>query len=128
MGRHGGASPQPEEFFAIVGDRGWKPRPTNEVLIEEIGVWVRKNREEVVRDSTTSCIIICSIENILRHGRCITAKASPIEPALTLTDKEDQRMRSDRSRLLRRNRVETGGSKVQFAVIQRTGPQSVGSR
>ena len=70
---------------------------------------------EVVRDKADNGIIICSIENIdpmgVHTGDCIT-----VAPALTLTDKEYQRMRSASIAVLREIGVETGGSNVQFAV------------
>ena len=75
---------------------------------------------EVVRDRADNAIIICSIENVdpmgVHTGDCIT-----VAPALTLTDKEYQRMRSASIAVLREIGVETGGSNVQFAVDPKTG-------
>ena len=74
---------------------------------------------EVVRDRADNAIIICSIEMSIRwdqYGRHIT-----VAPALTLTDKEYQRMRSAAIAVLREIGVETGGSNVQFAVDSKTG-------
>ncbi len=48
---------------------------------------------EVVRDRADNCIIICSIENIDPMG-VHTGDSITVAPALTLTDKEYQRMRS----------------------------------
>ena len=70
---------------------------------------------EVVRDKADNCIIVCSIENIDPMG-VHTGDSITVAPALTLTDKEYQRMRSASIAVLRAIGVETGGSNVQFAV------------
>jgi carbamoyl-phosphate synthase large subunit len=75
---------------------------------------------EVVRDKADNAIIICSIENIDPMG-VHTGDSITVAPALTLTDKEYQRMRSASIAVLREIGVETGGSNVQFAVDPRTG-------
>ena len=70
---------------------------------------------EVVRDRNDNCIIVCSIENIDPMG-VHTGDSMTVAPALTLTDKEYQVMRSAAIAVLREIGVETGGSNVQFAV------------
>ena len=70
---------------------------------------------EVVRDRDDNCIIVCSIENIDPMG-VHTGNSITVAPALTLTDKEYQRMRDASIAVLREIGVETGGSNVQFAV------------
>jgi carbamoyl-phosphate synthase large subunit len=70
---------------------------------------------EVVRDKADNCIIVCSIENIDPMG-VHTGDSITVAPALTLTDKEYQRMRTASIAVLREIGVETGGSNVQFAV------------
>ena len=75
---------------------------------------------EVVRDRADNAIIICSIENIDPMG-VHTGDLITVAPALTLTDKEYQRMRSASIAVLREIGVETGGSNVQFAVDPKTG-------
>ena len=68
-----------------------------------------------MRDRADNFVVICSIENIdpmgVHTGDCIT-----VAPALTLTDKEYQRMRDAARRIIREIGVETGGSNIQFAV------------
>jgi carbamoyl-phosphate synthase large subunit len=73
-----------------------------------------------VRDRADNAIIICSIENIDPMG-VHTGDSITVAPALTLTDKEYQRMRSASIAVLREIGVETGGSNVQFAVDPKTG-------
>ena len=70
---------------------------------------------EVVRDRKDNCIIICSIENVDPMG-VHTGDSITVAPALTLTDKEYQIMRTASIEVLREIGVETGGSNVQFAV------------
>jgi carbamoyl-phosphate synthase large subunit len=75
---------------------------------------------EVVRDRADNAIVICSIENVDPMG-VHTGDSITVAPALTLTDKEYQRMRSASIAVLREIGVETGGSNVQFAVDPKTG-------
>ena len=70
---------------------------------------------EVVRDKANNCIIICSIENVDPMG-VHTGDSITVAPALTLTDKEYQRLRDASIAVLREIGVDTGGSNVQFAV------------
>ncbi len=113
-GTGGGIAYNREEFFEIV-ERGLDASPTNEVLIEESVLGWKEFEMEVVRDKADNAIIICSIENVDPMG-VHTGNSITVAPALTLTDKEYQRMRSASIAVLREIGVETGGSNVQFAV------------
>ena len=79
---------------------------------------------EVVRDKFDNCIIICSIENVDPMG-VHTGDSITVAPALTLTDKEYQKMRLASINILREIGVDTGGSNVQFAVNPKDGRQIV---
>jgi carbamoyl-phosphate synthase large subunit len=70
---------------------------------------------EVMRDCADNFVVICSIENIDPMG-VHTGDSITVAPALTLTDKEYQRMRDAARRIIRRVGVETGGSNIQFAI------------
>ncbi len=70
---------------------------------------------EVVRDSADNCIIVCAIENVDPMG-IHTGDSITVAPALTLTDREYQRMRDASIACLRKIGVDTGGSNVQFAL------------
>src|SRR5476649_2212759 len=118
-GTGGGIAYNKAEFIDIV-ERGIDASPTNEVLIEESVLGWKEYEMEVVRDKRDNCIIICSIENIDAMG-VHTGDSITIAPALTLTDKEYQRMRSASIAVLREIGVETGGSNVQFAVNPKDG-------
>ncbi|MFC7051586.1 carbamoyl-phosphate synthase large subunit [Hansschlegelia quercus] len=118
-GTGGGIAYNREEFLEIV-ERGVDASPTDEVLIEESVLGWKEFEMEVVRDKADNCIIICSIENIDPMG-IHTGDSITVAPALTLTDKEYQRMRDASLRVLREIGVETGGSNVQFAIDPATG-------
>ncbi len=113
-GAGGGIAYNVEEFRKIVNS-GLYNSPVTEVLIEESVLGWKEYEMEVVRDRNDNCIIICSIENIDPMG-VHTGDSVTVAPALTLTDKEYQRMRSASIAVLREIGIETGGSNVQFAV------------
>jgi len=113
-GEGGGIAYNNQEFLEIVSN-GLKLSPTSEVLIEESLLGWKEYEMEVVRDSKDNCIIICSIENVDPMG-VHTGDSITVAPALTLTDKEYQRMRNASIAVLREIGVDTGGSNVQFAL------------
>ena len=118
-GTGGGIAYNRDEFVQIVAG-GLDASPTDEVLIEESVLGWKEYEMEVVRDRADNAIIICSIENVDPMG-VHTGDSITVAPALTLTDKEYQRMRSAAIAVLREIGVETGGSNVQFAVDPKTG-------
>ena len=118
-GTGGGIAFNMEEFKEIV-ERGLDLSPTTEVLIEESVLGWKEYEMEVVRDKADNCIIVCSIENVDPMG-VHTGDSITVAPALTLTDKEYQRMRSASIAVLREIGVETGGSNVQFALNPKDG-------
>ena len=75
---------------------------------------------EVVRDRKDNAVIVCSIENLDPMG-VHTGDSITVAPAMTLTDKEYQRMRDASIAIMREIGVTTGGSNVQFAVDPKTG-------
>ncbi|MDR3530532.1 MAG: carbamoyl-phosphate synthase large subunit, partial [Rhodopila sp.] len=113
-GTGGGIAYNKEEFEQIVAG-GLEASPTTEVLIEESVLGWKEYEMEVVRDCADNCIIICSIENVDPMG-IHTGDSVTVAPALTLTDKEYQRMRDASIACLRKIGVDTGGSNVQFGL------------
>src|SRR5437588_437191 len=113
-GTGGGIAYNREELETIVA-RGLDASPTGEVLLEESVIGWKEFEMEVVRDQRDNCIIVCSIENLDPMG-VHTGDSITVAPALTLTDKEYQRMRDAAVAVLRKIGVDTGGSNVQFAV------------
>ena len=118
-GSGGGIAYNREELETIVA-RGLDASPTSEVLLEESVIGWKEFEMEVVRDSRDNCIVVCSIENLDPMG-VHTGDSITVAPALTLTDKEYQRMRDASIAVLRKIGVDTGGSNVQFAVNPRDG-------
>jgi carbamoyl-phosphate synthase large subunit len=113
-GTGGGIAYNRAEFDTIV-TAGLDASPTTEVLIEESVLGWKEYEMEVVRDRADNCIIVCSIENIDPMG-IHTGDSITVAPALTLTDREYQRMRDASIACLRKIGVDTGGSNVQFSV------------
>src|SRR6202162_4678019 len=105
-GTGGGIAYTKHEFIEIV-ERGIDASPTDEVLIEESVLGWKEFEMEVVRDKKDNCIIICSIENLDPMG-VHTGDSITVAPALTLTDKEYQRMRDASIAVLREIGVATG--------------------
>jgi carbamoyl-phosphate synthase large subunit len=94
------------------------------ILIEESVLGWKEYELEVVRDAKDNAVIVCSIENLDPMG-VHTGDSITVAPAMTLTDKEYQRMRDAAIAILREIGVTTGGSNVQFAVEPRTGRMMV---
>lgn len=110
--------------FKVLAAKGLEASPINEILIEESLLGWKEYEMEVIRDKDDNCIIVCSIENLDPMG-VHTGDSITIAPALTLTDKEYQRMRDASFAILREIGVDTGGSNVQFAVHPKTGRMTV---
>jgi carbamoyl-phosphate synthase large subunit len=110
----GGIAYNIEEFRELAG-RGVDLSPVHEILVEESVIGWKEFELEVMRDVADNFVVICSIENIDPMG-VHTGDSITVAPALTLTDKEYQRMRDMARRIIRRVGVETGGSNIQFAV------------
>ena len=106
--------------FKQIAKNGLEASPISEILIEESLLGWKEYEMEVIRDKEDNCIIVCSIENVDPMG-VHTGDSITIAPALTLTDKEYQRMRDASFKILREIGVDTGGSNVQFAVNPQTG-------
>jgi carbamoyl-phosphate synthase large subunit len=110
----GGIAYNVEEFRELAG-RGIDLSPVHEILVEESVIGWKEFELEVMRDVADNFVVICSIENIDAMG-VHTGDSVTVAPALTLTDKEYQRMRDMGRRIIRRVGVETGGSNIQFAI------------
>jgi len=108
-----------DEYKEIV-QGGLDASPISEILIEESLLGWKEYEMEVIRDHKDNCIIICSIENFDPMG-VHTGDSITVAPALTLTDKEYQRMRDASFKILREVGVDTGGSNVQFSINPKDG-------
>jgi carbamoyl-phosphate synthase large subunit len=120
LGGSGGSVAFNEEEFQIAVNQGIKESPVNQVLIEEYLFGWKEYELEVMRDLNDNVIIICSIENIDPMG-IHTGDSVTVAPAMTLSDKEFQKMRNWAIKCIRKIGVDTGGSNVQFAIEPKTG-------
>ena len=68
-----------------------------------------------MRDRHDNVVVVCSIENLDPMG-VHTGDSITVAPALTLTDREYQRMRDVGIDIIRAVGVDTGGCNIQFAI------------
>ena len=120
LGGVGGGIAYNMEEFRELARRGIEMSPVGEMLIEESVIGWKEFELEVMRDGANNFVVVCSIENIDAMG-VHTGDSITVAPALTLTDKEFQRMRDAARRIITRVGVETGGSNIQFAINPRDG-------
>ncbi|MCC6215831.1 MAG: carbamoyl-phosphate synthase large subunit [Polyangiaceae bacterium] len=118
-GAGGGVAHHPGELTAKV-EWALSQSPTGEVLVEESLLGWKEYELEVIRDVKDNFIVVCTIENLDPMG-VHTGDSITVAPAMTLTDREYQRLRDAARVVMREIGVETGGSNVQFAVDPRTG-------
>ena len=118
-GTGGGVAYNREDYLAIARS-GMEASPVGQILVDESLLGWKEYEMEVVRDRADNAVIVCSIENVDPMG-VHTGDSITVAPALTLTDKEYQRMRTASIAVLREIGVETGGSNVQWAVDPDTG-------
>ena len=92
----------------------------HEVLIEESVLGWKEFELELMRDQHDNVVVVCSIENVDPMG-VHTGDSVTVAPAMTLTDREYQRLRDLGIAVLREVGVDTGGCNIQFAVHPETG-------
>ncbi|MCG5455382.1 carbamoyl-phosphate synthase large subunit [Micromonospora sp. PSH03] len=109
-----GMAHTPEDLARIAGD-GLSASPVHEVLIEESVLGWKEYELELMRDRHDNVVVVCSIENIDPMG-VHTGDSVTVAPAMTLTDREYQRLRDLGIAVLREVGVDTGGCNIQFAV------------
>ncbi len=108
-----------EDLRRIVG-QGLHYSPTTEVLLEESILGWKEYELELMRDKNDNVAVICSIENVDPVG-VHTGDSVTVAPALTLTDREYQKLRDIGIAVIREVGVDTGGCNIQFAVDPDTG-------
>ncbi len=118
-GQGGGIAETPDELDEKVA---WAidQSPSGEVLVEESILGWKEYELEVIRDKNNNFIVICSIENVDPMG-VHTGDSITVAPAMTLTDREYQRLRDQARTVMEEIGVETGGSNVQFAIDPKSG-------
>lgn len=108
-----------EDLYRIAG-AGIQYSPTSEVLLEESILGWKEYELEMMRDKNDNVVVICSIENFDPVG-VHTGDSITVAPALTLTDREYQKLRDISINVIREVGVDTGGCNIQFAVDPETG-------
>jgi carbamoyl-phosphate synthase large subunit len=122
-GGGGGIAYTPEEYTAMLV-QALHESPTSEVLVEESILGWKEFELEVMRDSSGTFVVICSIENFDPCG-VHTGDSITVAPQQTLTDYEYQAMRDEACKIINRVGVQTGGANIQFAVHPTTGERVV---
>ena len=103
-----------EEVDRMAG-AGLAASPSANVLIEESIYGWKEFELELMRDGRDNVVVVCSIENVDPMG-VHTGDSVTVAPAMTLTDREYQRMRDLGIAILREVGVDTGGCNIQFAI------------
>ena len=103
-----------------IAGAGLDASPISEVLLEESIIGWKEYELELMRDRNDNVVVVCSIENVDPMG-VHTGDSVTVAPAMTLTDREYQKMRDLAIAVLRAVGVDTGGCNIQFAVHPRTG-------
>jgi carbamoyl-phosphate synthase large subunit len=124
MGGTGGNIAYNREEFEKLIDWALAMSPVSQVLIEESLIGWKEYELEVMRDLKDNVVIVCPIENLDPMG-VHTGDSITVAPAMTLSDKEYQRMRDAAVRIMREIGVDTGGSNVQFGVDPKNGDMVV---
>ena len=120
MGGLGSGFAHDETELRRMAGAGLQASPTTEVLLEESILGWKEYELEVMRDHADNVVVVCSIENLDPMG-VHTGDSITVAPALTLTDREYQRLRDIGIAVIREVGVDTGGCNIQFAVNPRDG-------
>ena len=122
-GTGGGIAYNPDEFETMVR-RGLELSPVGSVLVERSIIGWKEYELEVMRDGQDNVVIVCSIENLDPMG-VHTGDSITVAPAMTLSDREYQKMRDASLAIIREVGVAAGGCNIQFAVNPADGEQLV---
>ncbi|MFT4282423.1 carbamoyl-phosphate synthase large subunit [Microbacterium sp.] len=120
MGGLGSGFAYDESDLRRIAGAGLRDSPTTEVLLEESILGWKEYELELMRDSADNTVVVCSIENVDPVG-VHTGDSITVAPALTLTDREYQKLRDIGIDIIRAVGVDTGGCNIQFAVDPETG-------
>ena len=115
MGGSGGGIAYNQQEFDKAIRWAFHQSPVHECLVEQSILGWKEYELEVIRDRNDNFAVICTIENFDPMG-VHTGDSLTVAPAMTLTDREYQRMRDAGKAIIREIGVDTGGSNIQFAV------------
>ncbi|BCJ41501.1 carbamoyl-phosphate synthase large chain [Actinoplanes ianthinogenes] len=115
MGGLGSGMAHTSEDLEQIAGAGLAASPVHEVLIEESVLGWKEYELELMRDKHDNVVVVCSIENLDPMG-VHTGDSVTVAPAMTLTDREYQKLRDLGIAVLREVGVDTGGCNIQFAI------------
>ncbi|CAM3842326.1 carbamoyl-phosphate synthase large subunit [Micrococcus flavus] len=115
MGGLGSGMAYDEADLRRICGAGLQYSPTSEVLLEESILGWKEYELEMMRDKNDNVVVVCSIENVDPVG-VHTGDSITVAPAMTLTDREYQKLRDISINVIREVGVDTGGCNIQFAV------------
>jgi len=122
-GGGGGVAYSPEEYKQMLA-QALHESPTSEVLVEESILGWKEFELEVMRDSSGTFVVVCSIENFDPCG-VHTGDSITVAPQQTLSDREYQAMRDEACKIINKVGIQTGGANIQFAVNPKNGERVV---
>ncbi|HJA03664.1 MAG TPA: carbamoyl-phosphate synthase large subunit, partial [Candidatus Microbacterium stercoravium] len=120
MGGLGSGFAYNETELRRMAGQGLVESTTTEVLLEESILGWKEYELELMRDTADNTVVVCSIENVDPVG-VHTGDSITVAPALTLTDREYQKIRDIGIDIIRAVGVDTGGCNIQFAIDPATG-------
>ncbi len=115
MGGLGSGMAYTKEDVERMASEGLAASPSANVLIEESIYGWKEYELELMRDHRDNVVVVCSIENFDPMG-VHTGDSVTVAPAMTLTDREYQKLRDLGIAILREVGVDTGGCNIQFAI------------
>ncbi|WP_250009910.1 carbamoyl-phosphate synthase large subunit [Actinoplanes sp. M2I2] len=115
MGGLGSGMAHTDDDLDRIAGSGLAASPVHEVLIEESVLGWKEYELELMRDKNDNVVVVCSIENVDPMG-VHTGDSVTVAPAMTLTDREYQKLRDLGIAVLREVGVDTGGCNIQFAI------------
>ena len=114
LGGAGGGVAYAEEGLKTIAANGLLLSPITQILVEKYIYGWKEIEFEIMRDGNDNCIAVCSMENFDPVG-VHTGDSIVIAPAVTLSDKEYQMLRSASLSIIRALKIE-GGCNCQFAL------------
>ena len=114
LGGSGGGIANDETQLFDIASTGLEVSPIHQILVEKCIAGWKEIEFEVMRDSMGNVITVCSMENFDPVG-IHTGDSIVIAPAVTLSDKEYQMLRSAALKIIDALGVE-GGCNCQFAL------------
>lgn len=114
LGGTGGGFADNEEELRKICEAGLRASPVHQCLIEQSIAGYKEIEYEVMRDAKNNAIVVCNMENLDPVG-IHTGDSIVVAPVQTLTDRENQLLRSASLKIIRALNI-CGGCNVQLAL------------